>query len=383
MQCSSRIQTYCDCANLSSFQRSHTPRTRCSSYPPTHRLPPSRPYSHHTETIAHDPRLHESDARPHGADHRKRSTSQIYSFDVLRSDPMSSSLQHLTSSGNPPNHPSSSQQHLGPTSSSPEFRVSVPPTAAANIHSPQGQRSGPQRTDPDPAIPAMISFPVSRPPASSKPSSKQTPSEEASDGESPGECAGKKHICPTCLKRFNRPSSLRIHVNTHTGATRKRNLCPIKIRFFAESHFSLTAFRCPWPNCGREFNVNSNMRRHYRNHTTPGFSRVQPTDNRRKRRRVDALISSHSMPSADQVYHRKANLMPSPPISHFSTTDDSDSELERDEYDSHHHHRLPPYPPHVHVNNAKRDHKYNPSAPYMHSLSDTRVSTALRPAYHS
>lgn len=33
------------------------------------------------------------------------------------------------------------------------------------------------------------------------------------------------------------------------------------------------AFRCPWPNCGREFNVNSNMRRHYRNHTTPGYNR--------------------------------------------------------------------------------------------------------------
>lgn len=30
----------------------------------------------------------------------------------------------------------------------------------------------------------------------------------------------------------------------------------------------LTAFKCPWPNCGRKFNVNSNMRRHYRNHIT-------------------------------------------------------------------------------------------------------------------
>ena len=198
------------------LQRSHTPRTRCSSYPPTHRIPQSRPYSHHTESLAHDSRLHESDARPHVADHRKRSASQIYSFDVLRSDPMSSSLQHLTSSGTPPNHPSSSQQHLGPSSSSSEFRVSVPPTAAANIHSPQGQRSGPQ---PDPAVPAMISFPVSRPPVSK--SSKQSPSDDASDDENPGETAGKKHICPTCLKRFNRPSSLRIHVNTHTGATRK------------------------------------------------------------------------------------------------------------------------------------------------------------------
>ncbi|KAJ6464832.1 hypothetical protein C8R45DRAFT_840129 [Mycena sanguinolenta] len=56
---------------------------------------------------------------------------------------------------------------------------------------------------------------------------------------------GKKHVCPTCSKRFNRPSSLRIHVNTHTGAT---------------------PFRCPHPSCGRAFNVNSNMRRHFRNH---------------------------------------------------------------------------------------------------------------------
>jgi hypothetical protein len=35
------------------------------------------------------------------------------------------------------------------------------------------------------------------------------------------ETMGRKHVCPTCFKRFNRPSSLRIHVNTHTGATRK------------------------------------------------------------------------------------------------------------------------------------------------------------------
>jgi uncharacterized Zn-finger protein len=31
---------------------------------------------------------------------------------------------------------------------------------------------------------------------------------------------GRKHVCTTCFKRFNRPSSLRIHLNTHTGATR-------------------------------------------------------------------------------------------------------------------------------------------------------------------
>jgi len=57
--------------------------------------------------------------------------------------------------------------------------------------------------------------------------------------------SGRRHACPHCAKRFNRPSSLAIHVNTHTGDK---------------------PFKCPFQNCGREFNVNSNMRRHYRKH---------------------------------------------------------------------------------------------------------------------
>ncbi|KAK0185365.1 hypothetical protein F5146DRAFT_1069971 [Armillaria mellea] len=68
--------------------------------------------------------------------------------------------------------------------------------------------------------------------------------------------SGKKHVCRTCHKRFNRPSSLRIHANTHTGAT---------------------PFRCPFPGCRREFNVNSNMRRHYRNHAGPESDVAPPT----------------------------------------------------------------------------------------------------------
>ncbi|EPS99727.1 hypothetical protein C8Q72DRAFT_748168, partial [Fomitopsis betulina] len=53
----------------------------------------------------------------------------------------------------------------------------------------------------------------------------------------------KRHACPYCPRRFNRPSSLAIHLNTHTGAK-----------------------PYPCPACGRQFSVNSNMRRHYRNH---------------------------------------------------------------------------------------------------------------------
>ena len=33
--------------------------------------------------------------------------------------------------------------------------------------------------------------------------------------------SGRRHACPHCAKRFNRPSSLAIHVNTHTGDKRK------------------------------------------------------------------------------------------------------------------------------------------------------------------
>ncbi|KAI3614280.1 c2h2 conidiation transcription factor [Moniliophthora roreri] len=69
-----------------------------------------------------------------------------------------------------------------------------------------------------------------------------SPSETCTTRSSTKDVSEKKHACPVCSKRFSRPSSLRIHVNTQTGETR----------------------------CGREFNVNSNMRRHYRNHGVPG-----------------------------------------------------------------------------------------------------------------
>lgn len=48
---------------------------------------------------------------------------------------------------------------------------------------------------------------------------------------------GRKHVCPTCFKRFNRPSSLRIHLNTHTGATRKYSFLFIVRGFWTTSSF--------------------------------------------------------------------------------------------------------------------------------------------------
>lgn len=43
----------------------------------------------------------------------------------------------------------------------------------------------------------------------------------AGGSSSPAEDSERRHCCPHCNKRFNRPSSLAIHVNTHTGAKRK------------------------------------------------------------------------------------------------------------------------------------------------------------------
>lgn len=52
-----------------------------------------------------------------------------------------------------------------------------------------------------------------------------------------------RYVCPSCAKAFSRPSSLRIHVHSHTGEK---------------------PFRCPHKGCGKAFSVRSNMKRHQR-----------------------------------------------------------------------------------------------------------------------
>ncbi|WWD06972.1 hypothetical protein V865_005069 [Kwoniella europaea PYCC6329] len=56
---------------------------------------------------------------------------------------------------------------------------------------------------------------------------------------------GRRHICPVCDKRFNRPSSLNTHMAVHTGAK---------------------PYMCSRPDCQRRFSVSSNLRRHERTH---------------------------------------------------------------------------------------------------------------------
>ncbi|KAF8558033.1 hypothetical protein OG21DRAFT_1481816 [Imleria badia] len=57
-----------------------------------------------------------------------------------------------------------------------------------------------------------------------------------------------KYECDYCGKGFTRPSSLKIHLNSHTGEK---------------------PFVCTFEGCGRSFSVLSNMRRHARVHAEP------------------------------------------------------------------------------------------------------------------
>ncbi|CAO3623390.1 unnamed protein product [Mucor fragilis] len=58
---------------------------------------------------------------------------------------------------------------------------------------------------------------------------------------------GKQYVCKFCFKKFMRPSSLKIHIYSHTGEK---------------------PFNCTHAGCRRRFSVQSNMRRHLRVHSS-------------------------------------------------------------------------------------------------------------------
>lgn len=215
----------------------------------THGLPSPPPSSSNSEST---PNRHLSYSTPQGPD-GLASPPATYSFNVLRADPVTSSLQHVTSSTKLRSRgTSSSQGNPGAgiaNGLTPAFRVSmtafVPPRQSQQRHkhrSPdavyasQTPRDGGftaaasptqhvQETRSQPSS-SVLSFSVSDPPNSASTvmtNDGRRPYLKSSDPLSTmlhGEGRGKKHQCPHCGKRFNRPSSMKIHVNTHTGAKR-------------------------------------------------------------------------------------------------------------------------------------------------------------------
>lgn len=344
-----------------------------------------------------------------------------YSFNVLRADPLSSSLEHIASSTKLRTRATASSQGKSSAGiangSTPVFRVSmaalVPPRQSQQRH--KHRSPGPlyssqiprddtftlpspiQHVQESRSLPSssVLSFSVSDPPNSAS-------TVMTNDGRRPylkssdhlttmlhGEGRGKKHQCPHCGKRFNRPSSMKIHVNTHTGAK---------------------PYQCPYPGCGREFNVNSNMRRHWRNHTRLSAGHLADMDGR-------GTCDQSPFPS-DMLGHGQSLVSPPATDSEESEDDisDDDSHYAMDVYEgcskehkevnhsggsgSQHNsfwsrspsptrkntsYSYPRHRPPSHLGPSPShptEYLYRPSNPaYVRSCTDSRVSTALRPAF--
>ncbi|PPQ77191.1 hypothetical protein CVT25_011037 [Psilocybe cyanescens] len=105
-----------------------------------------------------------------------------------------------------------------------------------------------------------------------------------------------KYECTYCGKGFNRPSSLKIHLNSHTGE--KRELKTLLISKGCISDVPrISAFVCPVESCGRSFSVLSNMRRHTRVHATVPFSDAHSND--------DIPSSSTASESLSRRWHHR------------------------------------------------------------------------------
>ncbi|KAK0243581.1 hypothetical protein EDD85DRAFT_976237 [Armillaria nabsnona] len=128
----------------------------------------------------------------------------------------------------------------------PEHMLRVSPEVHVKGNAPPAFIPARLYVPPQPIRKSLLDDAPSHPSHTSTSSLRHQPVPDDEDEES------KKYICVICHKRFLRPSSLNNHTNSHTGATH-----------------TYEAYRCTLPGCGKEFNVKSNMLRHYRSHTNP------------------------------------------------------------------------------------------------------------------
>ncbi|KAH7344973.1 hypothetical protein B0J17DRAFT_637812 [Rhizoctonia solani] len=91
----------------------------------------------------------------------------------------------------------------------------------------------------------------------------------------------KRHACMVCDKDFDRPSTLRAHMSTHTGE--RPHLCPVK-------------------GCGKRFSVSSNLRRHVKSHDPQGLG---PVPHRRRKKAAAAHKEQPEKPRPRPLQERK------------------------------------------------------------------------------
>ncbi|KZV63802.1 hypothetical protein PENSPDRAFT_198784 [Peniophora sp. CONT] len=81
-----------------------------------------------------------------------------------------------------------------------------------------------------------------------------------------------RYECEYCGKGFTRPSSLKIHIHSHTGER---------------------PYKCTFEGCERTFSVLSNMRRHARTHQHPNAADVQETSEDDQDEGEDSPTATH------------------------------------------------------------------------------------------
>lgn len=143
----------------------------------------------------------------------------MYSMDVLRLNSSKTSLDHLSSSmifaG------AEDAAHITTTTQSNPTRTASPPslhpTDAAGTRFVRPREGSRALT-----APWVYPFPIHTSLTRVSILIDDTDCGPERPGAAPAEERDRKqHACPTCMMRFRRPSSLRTHLNSHTGATRE------------------------------------------------------------------------------------------------------------------------------------------------------------------